>query len=97
MVQCHFLTDVFDLVYLNFRSKVQKAYLCTERTAAYRMFEPFGENGAKYPVLYKLYCENMLLKLIIKRYLQNQCEKLKKPVQLATILIKLLCPLSDAQ
>ena len=44
-MQCNFLTDILDLVYLHFVKNVQRVHLSTEEPAASRMFEPFGEVG----------------------------------------------------
>ena len=48
-VQCNFLTDILDLVYLRFALNVQRVYLCTEEPEASRMLEPFGEVGGDVP------------------------------------------------
>ena len=45
MVQCNFLTDILDLVYLRYAKKVQRVHLSTDEPAASRMLETFGEVG----------------------------------------------------
>ena len=47
--QCSFLTDILDLVYLRFAQNVQRLHLSTEKPAASRMLEPFGEVGGDVP------------------------------------------------
>ena len=44
MVQCNFLTDILDLVYLRFTLNVQRVHLSTEEPAA-----SFGEVGGDRP------------------------------------------------
>ena len=44
-MQCNFLTDILDLVYLRFALNIQRVHLGTEEPAASNMFEPFGEVG----------------------------------------------------
>ena len=48
-MQCNFLTDILDLVYLRFAQNVQRAHLSTEEPAASRMLEPFEEVGGDVP------------------------------------------------
>ena len=48
-MQCNFLTDILDLVYLRFAQNVQSVHLSTEEPAASRMLEPFGEVGGVVP------------------------------------------------
>ena len=48
-VQCNFLTDILDLVYLRFASNVKKVHLSTEEPAASRILEPFGEVDRDFP------------------------------------------------
>ena len=48
-MQCNFLTDILDLVYLRFALNVQKVHLNTDEPAASRMLEPFGEVGGDVP------------------------------------------------
>ena len=48
-MQCNFLTDILDLVYLRFALNVQKMHLITEEAVASRMLEPFGEVGGDVP------------------------------------------------
>ena len=45
-MQCNFLTDIFDLVYLCFALNAQRVHLCEELIAAFRMLVPLGEFGA---------------------------------------------------
>ena len=47
-MQCNFLTDIFDLVYLRFAENAQRVHLCTELTVASWMLEQFGEVGANF-------------------------------------------------
>ena len=47
-MQCNFLTDIFDLVYLRFASNAQRVHLCAELTTAIWMLEPVGEVGANF-------------------------------------------------
>ena len=50
MVQCNFLTDILDLVYLSFAYNVQRVHdLSTEEPTASRILEPFGEVGGDVP------------------------------------------------
>ena len=42
-MQCNFLTDILDLVYLRFAYNVQRVHQSTEEPASSRMLEPFGE------------------------------------------------------
>ena len=44
-MQCNYLTDFLDLVYLRFAKNVQRLHLSTEEPAASRMLEAFGEVG----------------------------------------------------
>ena len=48
-MQCNFLTDILDFVYLRFALNVQRVHLSTEEPAASRMLEPFGEVGGDVP------------------------------------------------
>ena len=48
-MQCNFLTDILDLVYLRFAETVQRVHLSTDEPAASRMLEPFGEVGGDVP------------------------------------------------
>ena len=48
-MQCNFLTDILDLVYLRIAKNVQRVHLSTEEPAASRMLEPFGEVGGDVP------------------------------------------------
>ena len=49
MVQCNFLTDILDLIYLRFTQNVQRLHLSTGEPAASRMLELFGEVGGNFP------------------------------------------------
>ena len=49
-VQCNFLTDILDLVYLRFAQNVQRVHLSTDEPAASMMLEPFGEVGGNSPL-----------------------------------------------
>ena len=48
-MQCTFLIDILDFVYLRFVQNIQRVHLSTEETAASRMLEPFGEVGGDVP------------------------------------------------
>ena len=48
-MQCSFLTDILDLVYLGFAKNVQRVHLSTEEPAASKMLEPLGEVGGDVP------------------------------------------------
>ena len=48
-MQCKFLTDIMDLVYLRFAENVQRLHLSTEKPAASWMLELFGEVGRDVP------------------------------------------------
>ena len=47
-MQCNFLTDIFDLVYLRFASNAQRVHLCAELTTAIWMLEQVGEVDANF-------------------------------------------------
>ena len=51
-MQCTFLTDILDFVYLHFVQNIQRVHLSTEEPAASRMLEPFGEVGGEVPVYF---------------------------------------------
>ena len=48
-MQCTFLTDILDFVYLRLVQNIQSVHLSTEEPAASRMLEPFGEVGGDFP------------------------------------------------
>ena len=48
-MQCTFLTDILDFVYLRLIQNIQRVHLSTEEPAASRMLEPFGEVGGDVP------------------------------------------------
>ena len=48
-MQCTFLIDILDFVYLRFVQNIQRVHLSTEEPAASRMLEPFGEVGGDVP------------------------------------------------
>ena len=48
-MQCTFLTDILDFVYLRLVQNIQIMHLSTEEPAASRMLEPFGEVGGDVP------------------------------------------------
>ena len=48
-MQCTFLTDILDFVYLRLVQNIQSVHLSTEEPAASRMLEPFGEVGGDVP------------------------------------------------
>ena len=48
-MQCNFLTDILDLVYLRYALNVHRVHLSTDEHAASRMLEPFGEVGGDVP------------------------------------------------
>ena len=51
-VQCTFLTDILDFVYLRFALNNQRVHLSTEEPAASMMLEPFGEVGGDNPAYF---------------------------------------------
>ena len=53
-MQCNFLTDILDLIYLRFALNVQRVHLSTDQPAASRMLEPFGEVGGDVPEYFSL-------------------------------------------
>ena len=73
-MQCNFLTDILDLVYLCFALNVQRVHLSTEEPAASRMLESFGEVEGDVSEYFssrthfakiedkKSYCEKLVLK-----------------------------------
>ena len=76
-MQCNFLTDMFDLVYLRFALNVQRVHLCAELTAAFWTLEPFGEIGANFSL--QLSSRTRFDKINKKKVIaENQCEKDKK-------------------
>ena len=60
-MQCNYLTDILDLVYLRFAKNVQRVHLYTEVTAESWMLEPFGESGVDVP-------KYISLKMTVKSY-----------------------------
>ena len=48
-MQCNFLTDILDLVYLHFAKNVQRVHLSTEKPATSRMLKLFGVVGGDAP------------------------------------------------
>ena len=48
-MQCTFLTDILDFVYLRFVYNIQRVHLSTEEPAASMMLEQFGEVGRDVP------------------------------------------------
>ena len=76
-MQCSFLTDIFDLVYLRFAQNAQRVHLCTELIAASMMLEPLGEVGANFSL--QLSSQTQFTKINNKKVIaENQCEKHKK-------------------
>ena len=67
-MQCNFLTDILDLVYLRFAENVQRVHLSTEEpaTSTCRMLEPLGEVGGD------AHREHILLKWKIKKLLRKK-------------------------
>ena len=72
-MQCNFLTDILDLVYLRFALNVQRVHLSTEKPAASRMLEPFGELAEMF--LNTFHHEQFFLKLKIKKLLRKNRSK----------------------
>ena len=62
-MQCNFLTDILDLIYLRFALNVQRVHLSTDEPAAPRMLELFGEIGGDVPEYFS--SRTFLLKLKI--------------------------------
>ena len=76
-MQCSFLTDIFDLVYLRFAKNGQRVHLCAESIAASMMLEQLGEVGANFSL--QLSSRIQFTKINnIKVIAENQCEKHKK-------------------
>ena len=48
-MQCTFLTDILDFVYLRFVLNIPRVHLSTEVPAESRMLEPFQEVGGDVP------------------------------------------------
>ena len=48
-MQCTFLTDILNLVYLHFVKNIQRVHLSTGEPAASRLLQPFGEVGGDVP------------------------------------------------
>ena len=53
-MQCTFLTDILDFIYLRLVQNIQRVHLSTEEHAASRMLEPFGEVGGDVPEYFSL-------------------------------------------
>ena len=68
-MQCTFLTDILDFVYLRLVQNIQSVHLSTEEPAASRMLEPFGEVGGDVPEYFS--SEHILLKLKTKKLLRK--------------------------
>ena len=76
-MQCNFLTDIFDSVYLRFAQNAQRVHLCAELIAASMMLEPLGEVGANFSL--QLSSRTQFTKVNNKKVIaENQCEKHKK-------------------
>ena len=76
-MQCNFLTDIFDLVYLGFSLNAQRVHLCAELIAASMTLEPLGEVGANFSL--QLSSRTQFTKINNKKVIaENQCEKHKK-------------------
>ena len=76
-MQCSFLTDIFDLVYLRFAKNAQRVHLCAELNAAVMMLKPLGEVGANFSL--QLSSRTQFTKINNKKVIaENQCEKHKK-------------------
>ena len=76
-MQCNFLTDIFDSVYLRFAENAQRVHLCAEVIAASMMLEPLGEVGANFSL--QLLSRTQFTKINNKKVIaENQCEKHKK-------------------
>ena len=73
-MQCNFLTDIFDLVYLRFAENAKRVHLCAELIAASMMLEPLGEVGANFSL--QLSPRTQFTKINNKKVIvENQCEK----------------------
>ena len=84
-MQCTFLIDILDFVYLRFVQNIQRVHLSTEEPAASRMLEPFGEVGGDVPEYFssrthfakienkKSYCEKLSLKTLQLEFSQSPC------------------------
>ena len=56
-MECNFLTDILDLVYLRIAKNVQRVHISIEESAASWMLEMFGENGGDVPEYFSTgYC-----------------------------------------
>ena len=88
-MQCYFLTDIFDLIYLRFAKNAQRAHLCAELSAVSMMLEPLGEVGANFSL--QLSSRTQFTKINNKKVIaENQCEKHKK----SSLVFKILKYLS---
>ena len=76
-MQCNFLTDIFDLVYLGFPLNAQRVHLCAELIASSLTLELLGKVGAKISL--QLSSQTQFIKIKNKKVIaENQCEKHKK-------------------
>ena len=88
-MQCNFLTDIFDLVYLGFSQNAQTVHLCAELIAASLTLEPLGEVGANFSL--QLSSRTQFNKINNKKVIaENQCEKHKKST---LAVIGFICPI----
>ena len=75
MVQCNFLTDMFDLICALL--KMLRVHLCAELTVGFWTLKPFGEIGANFSL--QLSSRTRFDKIYKKKVIaENQCEKHKK-------------------
>ena len=76
-MQCYFLTDISDIVYLRFAKNAQRVHLCAELSAVSMLLEPLGEVGAIFSL--QLSSRTQFTKINNKKVVaENQCEKHKK-------------------
>ena len=68
-MQCTFLTDILDFVYLRFVSNIQRVHLSTMEPAASMMLKPFGEVGGDVPEYFS--SRTHFAKIIIKKLLRK--------------------------
>ena len=84
-MQCNFLTDIFDSVYLRFALNAHRVHLCAELIAASMMLEPLGEVGANFSL--QLSSRTQFTKINNKKVIaENQCEKHKKSSLVKSLL-----------
>ena len=73
-VQCNFLTDIFDLVYLHLAKNAQRVHLCAELIAVSMILGPLGKVGTNFSL--QLSPRTQFAKIKNKKVIaKNQCEK----------------------